>query len=66
MEQSYRIVRRATGLHTPPLLSRQAVDVMGRDQSFSNLKLRQRLGWEPQIGYDAGLLATVDWLEPAS
>ena len=46
----------------PPLLSRQAVQVLGRDQDFSNRKARELLGWEPRVGYDAGLAATVAWL----
>lgn len=62
MEQSYRLLRRATGLHAPPLLSRQAVDVMGRDQSFSNARLSRRLGWAPRVDYETGLGATVAWL----
>ncbi len=62
MEQAYRLMRTAAGLRTPPLLSRQAVDVMGRDQSFSNLRIRQRLGWEPRVSYEAGLRSTLDWL----
>ncbi|HWD64864.1 MAG TPA: NAD-dependent epimerase/dehydratase family protein [Solirubrobacteraceae bacterium] len=62
MEQSYRLLRTATGLHTPPLLSRQAVDVMGRDQSFSNARLRECLGWEPRVGYEQGLTDTLAWL----
>jgi nucleoside-diphosphate-sugar epimerase len=35
---------------------------MGIDQDFSNRKLRERLGWEPRIGYAAGMQATVTWL----
>jgi nucleoside-diphosphate-sugar epimerase len=62
LEQSYRLLRTAAGLRTPPLLSRQAVDVMGRDQSFSNARIRQRLGWEPRVGYERGLRSTLDWL----
>jgi nucleoside-diphosphate-sugar epimerase len=38
------------------------VHVMGRDQNFSNRKARELLGWEPRIGYAAGLEATVAWL----
>lgn len=62
MEQTYRLLRTSTRLQTPPLLSRQAVDVMGRDQSFSNARIRQRLGWEPRVNYEGGLRATLDWL----
>ena len=66
MEQGYRLARRLTGVRTEPLLSRQAVEVMGRDQSFSNAKIRQRLGWEPRVGYAAGLEATLTWLRAGS
>ena len=37
---------------TPPLLSRQAVHVLGTDQCFSNRKARDVLGWEPRVDYD--------------
>ncbi|HWD69000.1 MAG TPA: aminotransferase class III-fold pyridoxal phosphate-dependent enzyme [Solirubrobacteraceae bacterium] len=62
LEQGYRALHRASGLSTRPLLSRQAVHVMGIDQSFSNRRAREVLGWEPQVGYEAGLQATLDWL----
>jgi nucleoside-diphosphate-sugar epimerase len=63
LEHGYRLVRRATGVSTPPLLSRQAVHVLGRNQDFSHRQAREMLGWEPRIGYAAGLEATVAWLE---
>ncbi|MGD0197501.1 MAG: NAD-dependent epimerase/dehydratase family protein [Solirubrobacteraceae bacterium] len=62
LEQSYRVLRRATGVRTPPLLSRQAVDVLGASQAFSNRKLRERLGWEPRVDYESALAATIAWL----
>jgi nucleoside-diphosphate-sugar epimerase len=62
LEQGYRALRRTTRLSSPPLLSRQAVHVMGRDQDFSNRKAREVLGWEPRVDYDAGLAATLEWL----
>ena len=62
LEQGYRLLRSSTGLSTPPLLSRQAVQVLGRDQLFSSRKLRETLGWEPRVGYDEGLGATLEWL----
>jgi nucleoside-diphosphate-sugar epimerase len=62
LEHGYRFLRRTTRLTAPPLLSRQAVHVMGHDQSFSNRKARALLGWEPRIDYAAGLAATLDWL----
>jgi nucleoside-diphosphate-sugar epimerase len=46
----------------PPLLSRQAVHVLGCDQDFSNHKAMTVLGWEPRVDYRAGLEATLAWL----
>jgi acetylornithine/succinyldiaminopimelate/putrescine aminotransferase/nucleoside-diphosphate-sugar epimerase len=62
LEQGYRVLHRSTKLTTRPLLSRQAVQVMGIDQSFSSRKAREQLGWEPRVGYADGLAATLDWL----
>jgi acetylornithine/succinyldiaminopimelate/putrescine aminotransferase/nucleoside-diphosphate-sugar epimerase len=62
LEHGYRLLRAATRLSTSPLLSRQAVHVMGEDQDFSNRKARERLGWEPKVDYRSGLDATVGWL----
>jgi ornithine--oxo-acid transaminase len=62
LEHGYRLLRRTTGLNAPPLLSRQAVHVLGRDQRFSNRRARETLGWEPRVDYPAGLEATLDWL----
>jgi len=66
LEVGYRALRTATGLSLPPLLSRQAVQVLGRDQDFSARKLRETLGWEPRVGYGAGLEATLAWLRVSS
>jgi nucleoside-diphosphate-sugar epimerase len=62
LEHGYRFVHRTTRLTTSPLLSRQAVHVMGIDQDFSNAKARELLGWEPRVDYAAGLEATLSWL----
>lgn len=62
LEQGYRLARRASGLSMRPLLSRQAVQVMGRDQRFSSQKAGALLGWEPHRSYGEGLQATLDWL----
>jgi nucleoside-diphosphate-sugar epimerase len=62
LERGYRFLHRTTGLTTRPLLSRQAVDVLGRNQDFSNRKARDVLGWEPRVSYDRGLEATLSWL----
>jgi nucleoside-diphosphate-sugar epimerase len=62
LEHGYRLLRRSTGLSAPPLLSRQAVQVLGKSQDFSNRKLREALGWEPRVDYQSGLDATLEWL----
>ena len=61
-EESYRALRRLTGLRTPPLLTRAAVQILGIDQDFSNAKLRRVLGWQPRVDYEHGLAATIAWL----
>lgn len=62
LEHTYRLLRRTVRVKTRPLLSRQAVDVLGRQQDFSNEKAKALLGWEPRIDYGAGLAATLAWL----
>ncbi len=62
LEHGYRLLRRTTGLDVPPLLSRQAVHVLGRNQDFCNRRAREVLGWEPRVDYPAGLAATLEWL----
>jgi nucleoside-diphosphate-sugar epimerase len=62
LEHGYRAVHSLTGLTSPALLSRQAVNVLGCDQDFSNLRIREALGWEPRVTYEAGLQDTVAWL----
>ncbi len=63
LEHGYRLLRKGTRLRTQPLLSRQAVHVLGTNQDFSNRKARELLGWEPRVDYASGLAATVDWLQ---
>jgi nucleoside-diphosphate-sugar epimerase len=63
LEHGYRFLRRTTHLTTRPLLSRQAVQMLGSNQDFSNRKARELLGWEPRVDYAAGLQATLDWLK---
>ncbi len=65
LEHGYRLLRRSTGLSTPPLLSRQAVQVLGRDQDFCTRKAREIIGWEPRVDYPSALAATLDWLRAA-
>jgi nucleoside-diphosphate-sugar epimerase len=63
LEHGYRLLRKTAHVTTAPLLSRQAVHVMGRNQDFSNRKARERLGWQPRVDYAAGLDATIAWLQ---
>jgi acetylornithine/succinyldiaminopimelate/putrescine aminotransferase/nucleoside-diphosphate-sugar epimerase len=63
LEHGYRFLRETTRLNAPPLLSRQAVHVLAKDQDFSNRKARDVLGWEPRVDYAAGLEATLAWLQ---
>ena len=63
LEQGYRLARRTTGIELRALLSRQAVQVLGRDQSFSAAKAEAVLGWRPRVGYEEGMRATLAWLE---
>jgi nucleoside-diphosphate-sugar epimerase len=65
-EHGYRALRRATGVTLPPLLSRQAVHVLGIDQDFSNRRAREVLGWEPRVSYAEGMEATLAWLRRPS
>jgi nucleoside-diphosphate-sugar epimerase len=62
LEHGYRLLRKTIGLNAPPLLSRQAVQVLGKNQDFSNRKIREMLGWEPRVDYATGLEATLAWL----
>jgi ornithine--oxo-acid transaminase len=62
LEHGYRLLRRTTGLSAPPLLSRQAVQVLGCNQDFSNRRARETLGWEPRVDYPTGMRETVAWL----
>jgi ornithine--oxo-acid transaminase len=62
LEHGYRALRRTTGLHAPPLLSRQAVHVLASNQDFSIRQARELLAWEPRVDYPAGLEATLAWL----
>jgi acetylornithine/succinyldiaminopimelate/putrescine aminotransferase/nucleoside-diphosphate-sugar epimerase len=62
LEHGYRLLRRTTGLSAPPLLSRQAVQVLGCNQDFSNRRARETLGWEPRVDYPSGMRETVAWL----
>ncbi|HWE35545.1 MAG TPA: NAD-dependent epimerase/dehydratase family protein [Isosphaeraceae bacterium] len=45
----------------PPLITRYATWLMGRDLSYSTVKARERLGWSPALDYRASIDRTVRW-----
>ena len=67
----YRIVRSAAfwmelfghafGRKKPPLVTRYVVWLIGRRCFFSPEKARRELGWQPTVGYDEGIEASVKW-----
>ncbi len=63
LESGYRLLRNVTRLQTSPLLSRQAVHVLGTNQDFSTRKAQELLGWAPRVDYKSGLTATIAWLQ---
>jgi acetylornithine/succinyldiaminopimelate/putrescine aminotransferase/nucleoside-diphosphate-sugar epimerase len=63
LELAYRVLRRLTRFRSAPLLSRQAVHVLGNNQDFSTQQARALLGWAPRVDYETGLARTLDWLK---
>lgn len=63
LESGYRLFRRVTRLRLPTLLSRQAVQVLGKNQDFSIGKAQRLLGYAPRVDYTSGLANTVAWLK---
>lgn len=47
----------------PPLVTRYAVWLMGRDTFFTAEKARRELGWNSTVGYKEGIPATIRWYE---
>ncbi|TVQ81381.1 MAG: NAD-dependent epimerase/dehydratase family protein [Bradymonadales bacterium] len=64
LEVSYRQLRSVFGIKSRPLLSRQAVQILSIDQSFSSQKIKSELGWAPAKTYEMGLKETIDWALP--
>jgi nucleoside-diphosphate-sugar epimerase len=46
---------------SPPMITRYAVWLMGRDTYFSAEKARRELGWKSTIGYKEGIPAAIQW-----
>jgi nucleoside-diphosphate-sugar epimerase len=45
----------------PPLITRYATWLMGRDLSYSTAKAESQLGWKPGIGYPESIERSVRW-----
>ncbi len=50
-------------LKKPPLVTRYAVWLMGRETFFSAEKARKELGWRSTVSYEEGVPATIRWFE---
>lgn len=57
LEAHGRLTRRVR----PPLISRYAAWLMGRNLVYSTQKARTRLGWSPALGYRESIERTVRW-----
>lgn len=57
------VVGHAFKRQRPPLVTRYAVWLMGRDTYFSADKARRELGWESTVNYEEGVPMTIDWFE---
>ena len=47
----------------PPMITRYAVWLMGRQTFFATDKARKELGWQSTVGYEEGIPLTVRWFE---
>ena len=52
---------RLTRSARPPIITRYATWLMGRDVSYSTAKARERLGWRPRKDYRASIERAVSW-----
>jgi nucleoside-diphosphate-sugar epimerase len=57
IEAVFRLIRR----RRPPVITRYATWLMGRDLSYSTAKAEQKLGWRPAVGYRESIERTVRW-----
>lgn len=57
LEAQARLRRRKS----PPLITRYATWLMGRQLSYSTAKARRKLGWEPSLSYRESIERTVRW-----
>lgn len=61
LETVYSVLR----IKTRPLLTRQLVYVMTRDQGYSINKATEELGFSPKVGVEEGFRRTIEWLRSA-
>jgi len=61
LEGSYRWIRVLSGFSGEALLSRQAVDIMGTDQSFSIQKAKEHLMYHPEYDWCKGRETSLRW-----
>ncbi len=52
---------RRQGRPTPPRITQAGVKFAGLNLDFATGKARTMLGYEPQVGFDAGMAAALDW-----
>jgi nucleoside-diphosphate-sugar epimerase len=57
IEAVFRLIRR----RRPPVITRYATWLMGRDLSYSTAKAETKLGWRPAVGYRESIERTVRW-----
>ena len=54
---------RITGRSRPPIITRYATWLMGRNLSYSTEKARAKLGWSPSLSYREAIERTVRWYD---
>ncbi len=59
LEAGARLARR----RRPPLITRYATWLMGRDLAYSTAKARTKLGWTPAASYRESIARTVAWYD---
>ena len=57
IEAVCRLIRR----RRPPVITRYATWLMGRDLAYSTAKAETKLGWRPAVGYRESIERTVRW-----
>ena len=57
----FEALGRLTHRKKPPLITRYATWLMGRNLSYSTVKAETKLGWKPAVGYRESIDRTVAW-----